>query len=113
MYTTVLEEYVSRIEADVRDNILPFWTTQAEAVVGFLNAFQDSGDERVLDAALKYWDYIDERVIDRENGERFSLIKTDGRVDPDRPKIGFWKCPCHNSRACFEASDRLRSILAN
>lgn len=89
------------------------WWLQAEAVVGFLNAFQNSGDECFLNAALKCWDYIEKHLIDRENGEWFSLIKTDGSVDHNRPKIGFWKCPYHNARACFESSDRLRSILAN
>lgn len=87
------------------------WWPQAEAVVGFLNAFQNSGDERFLDAALKSWDYIEKHVIDHEKGEWFSLIKPDGRVDADRPKIGFWKCPYHNARACFEASARLRAIV--
>jgi mannobiose 2-epimerase len=87
------------------------WWLQAEAVVGFLNAFQNSGEERFLEAALRCWDYIEQHVIDRENGEWFWLIKSDGTVNADKPKIGFWKCPYHNARACFEASDRLRAII--
>ena len=55
------------------------WWVQAEAVVGFINAYQNSGDKSFLDTAKGVWDYIRENVIDkREGGEWFSEVEPDG-----------------------------------
>jgi len=86
------------------------WWPQAEAVVGFLNAFQLSGEERFLAAALRTWDFIEARIIDHERGEWFRAVTRDGRVLGDELKVGFWKCPYHNGRAGLEATRRLRVI---
>jgi cellobiose epimerase len=85
------------------------WWTQAEAAVGFLNAFQLSGSPVYLDASLKTWDYIDQNLVDRQNGEWFIGVSADGTV-PSPVKISFWKCPYHNGRACLELLHRLRAI---
>jgi mannobiose 2-epimerase len=87
------------------------WWPQAEAVVGFLNAFQISGDERFLAAALRAWDFIDRRLIDRLNGEWFRGVTRDGRVLAKELKVSFWKCPYHNARAELEAIRRLRELF--
>jgi mannobiose 2-epimerase len=86
------------------------WWPQAEAVVGFLNADELGGGERFLDAALRAWDFIDRRLIDRKNGEWFRGVTRDGAVLQDELKVGFWKCPYHNGRACLEATARLQAI---
>ncbi|MBE2212577.1 MAG: AGE family epimerase/isomerase [Opitutaceae bacterium] len=86
------------------------WWPQAEAVVGFLNAFQLTLDERFLAAALKCWDFIDAKLIDHRHGEWIRGVTRDGAVLPGHPKISFWKCPYHNGRACMEASVRLRAL---
>jgi len=88
------------------------WWAQAEAVVGFYNAYQTSGDERYLDAAWQAWQYIDARVIDHTGGEWYAVLKRDGSPysaaeNPDQQKVGPWKCPYHNSRMCFEMMERL------
>ena len=88
------------------------WWPQAEAVVGFINAYQLSAEERFLRAAFHCWDFIEARLIDKKNGEWFRGVTRDGVVLHEQLKVSFWKCPYHNGRACFEAASRLRSLLA-
>ncbi|MEO7597516.1 MAG: AGE family epimerase/isomerase [Opitutus sp.] len=85
------------------------WWPQAEGVVGFLNSYQISRDPAYLSASLKNWDFIDQRLVDRKNGDWFIGIAPDGK--PSGPmKLGFWKCPYHSGRACMEMVSRLRKL---
>jgi cellobiose epimerase len=88
------------------------WWPQAEAVVGFLNAYQISGDMRFLDAALRTWDFIEQRLIDRRSGEWFRGVTRDGALLADELKVSFWKCPYHNGRAGLQAVARLQALGA-
>ena len=83
------------------------WWPQAEAVVGFLNAFELSGQQHFLAAAEQSWAFIEKFIIDHEHGEWFWLVSKDGRPDYEKDKVGPWKCPYHNSRTCFEVMERL------
>lgn len=83
------------------------WWPQAEAVVGFLNAWQLSGQPHFLRAAERSWEFIDKFIIDHQNGEWFWLVSRTGQPDAAKDKLGPWKCPYHNSRACFEVMARL------
>ncbi len=85
---------------------------QAEALVGFLNAFELSHDRKFLAAALRIWDYIENRIVDRVHGEWFWRIDENGKVNPDLPKVSEWKGPYHSTRACLEAMHRLRNFAA-
>lgn len=80
---------------------------QAEAIVGFLNAFQLSGAPKYVVAAERVWDYVQAHLIDREHGEWFWRIKEDGGPDAKLPKVSEWKGPYHVSRACLETMRRL------
>jgi mannobiose 2-epimerase len=89
------------------------WWAQAEAVVGFYNAYQLSGAERYREAARRAWDYIEDKVVDRAHGEWHAKLTPGGRPftaaeDPDACLVGPWKCPYHNSRVCYEMLERLR-----
>lgn len=83
------------------------WWVQAEAVVGFLNAYKISGDEKYLETAHNLVKYIDKYVIDHQSGEWHNRISANGSPVKGEDKAGFWKCPYHNSRMCFEILDRL------
>jgi mannobiose 2-epimerase len=83
------------------------WWPQAEAVVGFLNAFELSGQPHFLAAAERSWAFIAERIVDHRNGEWFWLVSKEGVPDNKKDKVGPWKCPYHNSRTCFEVMERL------
>ena len=84
------------------------WWGQAEAVVGFLNAFELTGDKTWLLKAENCWKYISQNLIDREKGEWFWSISDDGTVNRKEDKAGFWKCPYHNSRMCLEVMKRAK-----
>lgn len=83
------------------------WWPQAEAVVGFLNGYELSGQQHFLEAANRSWRFIEEHIIDHEHGEWFWLVSREGVPDKRQDKVGPWKCPYHNSRTCFEVMDRL------
>ena len=83
------------------------WWPQAEAVVGFLNAFQLSGEETYLDAARRVWNYTDRHLVDRVHGDWLWRINDDGLPDPTLPKVSEWKCPYHSVRTCLEVMRRL------
>ena len=87
------------------------WWPQAEAMVGFLNAYQITEEEIFLDASLKVWNFVKNYFIDNEHGEWFHSVDKNGKII-NCDKVEFWKCPYHNSRACFEVKKRLESILA-
>jgi mannobiose 2-epimerase len=82
------------------------WWVQAEAVVGFLNAYELTGNEEWLHKALKCWDFISANLIDRNGKEWFWSVSENGIVNRKDDKAGFWKCPYHNSRMCLEILTR-------
>lgn len=86
------------------------WWPQAEAVVGFLNAYQLAGDSSFLHAAFKLWDFIETRMVDRERGEWFWRVDPQGQPDRTQPKLSAWKTPYHNARACLETMERLMRL---
>jgi len=83
------------------------WWAQAEAMVGFYNAYQLSGRPDFARASARVWDYIQEKMVDRKHGEWFKVLNQAGQPYLDHVKTGPWECPYHHSRACFEMLDRL------
>jgi mannobiose 2-epimerase len=83
------------------------WWVQSEAVVGFLNAFELTGNEDWLVKTKNCWKFISEKLVDRVGGEWFWSISDEGIANLKDDKAGFWKCPYHNSRMCLEVMMRL------
>ena len=82
------------------------WWPQAEAVVGFYNAWQLTREGAFREAALRCWQFIQDHVVDREYGEWFWCVRPDGTPDPSLPKVSPWKCPYHNGRCCLQIIHR-------
>lgn len=83
------------------------WWVQAEAVVGYFNLWDRFGSQEGIEKALMCWDFIKAHMIDRNNGEWFWSVRSDGSINRDDDKAGFWKCPYHNGRMCMEILERL------
>ena len=83
------------------------WWPQAETVVGLINLYELTHEEKYLASAIDCWNYIINNLVDDQNGEWYWSIKADGKPNLAEDKAGFWKCPYHNARACLEIMRRL------
>ncbi|MBS5932480.1 MAG: AGE family epimerase/isomerase [Clostridiales bacterium] len=84
-------------------NRMRVWWVQAEAVVGFLNAYEKSNDERYKEAAKDILEYIKTKLEDQRDGSEWYWQLDDNHLpDTSKPIVEPWKCPYHNGRMCFE-----------
>lgn len=82
------------------------WWVQAEALLGFLNAYKHTGDDKFREAYLSQWRYIRDVLSDRRPGsEWFWSVSEDGKPY-EKPIVEPWKCPYHNGRMCLEILKR-------
>ncbi|MCC9137603.1 AGE family epimerase/isomerase [Pontibacter silvestris] len=88
------------------------WWVSAEAMVGFLNAYQITQDIGYLQHSLNAWNFAKKHLLDEERGEWFWGVFDDYSLMKNEDKIGFWKCPYHNARACLEVMHRCKKLLA-
>ncbi|MEO7047498.1 MAG: AGE family epimerase/isomerase, partial [Ferruginibacter sp.] len=84
---------------------------QAEAMVGFFNAWQISKEEKYLQYALNNWAFTEKNITDKKGGEWVWGVNEDYSVMLQEDKAGIWKCPYHNSRACLEIIKRVDNYL--
>ena len=82
---------------------------QAEAMVGYFNAFQNTTDRSYLDSSVASWQFVQRHIHDKQNGEWHWGIKENYTPMPE-DKVGIWKCPYHNSRACIEIIKRINRL---
>lgn len=111
----------TRFGSHVRTN--KHWWPQSETLVGFINAYQLTGEEKYWDTVKLSWKFIDTFVIDHERGEWFTKVNrlgvpylTEPEGDPSPYyrndwKIDPWKCPYHNGRAMMELINRIDQVL--
>jgi len=86
------------------------WWAQAEAIVGFLDAFEASGEERFLEAAHRIWRFVRRHVSDPVGGDWIKSQTRDLRLNPNSLRAGPWECPYHHARMCLEGIRRLRAL---
>ncbi len=83
------------------------WWVQAETVVGFTNAYMQSGCGKYLEAAEKTMEWIKKYQIDtRENSEWWGEVEHSGKPMETVAMVNPWKCPYHNGRMCLEIMNR-------
>lgn len=85
------------------DNTTRVWWVQAEAILGFVNEYGKSGEEKFAAAAADIWHYIEDKLVDkRPGGEWFWSVNAEGVPASRQPIVEPWKCPYHNGRMCME-----------
>lgn len=84
------------------------WWVQAEAMVGFFNAWQLSSEEEYLHISIQNWLFVKASILDKQHGEWYWGVNDDGSLMQGEDKAGLWKCPYHNSRACIELIKRIK-----
>ena len=92
------------------------WWPQAEAMVGLVYAAAVSGDKKYFKWMNRIWEFIQDKMIDKINGEWFWRVDKTGNPVISEDKVGFWKCPYHNSRAMMEVCEmqgRLHNSITN
>ena len=82
---------------------------QAEAMVGFFNAWQNTGNEQYLEKSFASWNFVEKYILDKKNGEWYWGVY-ENYAPMREDKIGIWKCPYHNSRACIEIIKRITQM---
>lgn len=87
------------------------WWVQAEAVVGFLNAYQKTpSHKKFLEAAVDIWNYIKEYLVDNRPGSEWFWCVDECGNPIRKPIVEPWKCPYHNGRMCLEVIRRMRDV---
>ena len=83
------------------------WWPQVETVVGYLNAWELSGNKKFIDYAIDNWNYTKKHFVDSKNGGWYSSLTASGAPGKG-DKGGFWVCPYHNGRMCLEVIERVK-----
>ncbi|MGI4870905.1 MAG: AGE family epimerase/isomerase [Janthinobacterium lividum] len=86
------------------------WWVSAEAMVGFLVGYELTRDEALLHRSYQAWQFAQRNLLDAELGEWRWGVEADYQPMRGQDKIGFWKCPYHNARACLEVIHRCHTL---
>ncbi|MCQ2591477.1 MAG: AGE family epimerase/isomerase [Treponema sp.] len=78
------------------------WWNQAEAMNGFYNAWEMTGQEKYQKACIQQWNWIQNHQVDKNGGEWWNELDQDGNPILSESKGGNWKTSYHNGRTCLE-----------
>lgn len=77
------------------------WWPQFEAIVGFMNAFEVTKDERYLEVVQALWKFT-KAQLSHESGEWWWRVNEQYRPNISEDLVGPWKGPYHNARGLME-----------
>lgn len=86
------------------------WWPQAEAVLGCVNCYEITKDEKYLQTAFELIDYIKRVFYIEGQGEWYAALSDNGTPDLSIPKVNFWKSLYHNVRYYVDTIRRLEEI---
>lgn len=96
-------------KGNVTESNKEFWQ-QAEGMVGFLDAYLLTNDDKYLDAFKNIHDFVFTKMINWDVGEWFALLDEKGTVTWDYMGTS-WKTLYHTVRGMCESANRLKRIV--
>ena len=99
-----------RRDGEATERTKEFWQ-QAEALVGFLDAYALTGEAKFLDAFRNVHDFVFGKMIAWDPGEWLALLAEDGTVLWDHLGTS-WKVLYHTVRGMCEVIVRLRRVVS-
>lgn len=97
-----LENFLLHSTTNPKRDRTRVWWNQAEAMNGFYNAWQMTGETKYQEACIKQWNWIQNHQVDKTNGEWWSALDQNGAPILAEDKGGNWKTSYHNGRTCLE-----------
>ena len=87
------------------------WWVQAEAMVGFYNAYTKNKEKKhYITLVENIWAFIQDYIVDsREGSEWLWEANRCNQVNQEKGIVNAWKCPYHNGRMCLELIRRARN----
>jgi len=96
-------------EGEVTEKTKEFWQ-QGEAMVGFLDAYLLTKDEKYLKAFQNVHNFVFDKMINWEQGDWYALLETDGKIIWDYMGSS-WKIFYHTVRATCLIVRKLEEII--
>ena len=97
-----LENFLLHSTTNPKRDRTRVWWNQAEAMNGFYNAWQMTGETKYQEACIQQWNWIQNHQVDKTNGEWWSALDQNGTPILAEDKGGNWKTSYHNGRTCLE-----------
>lgn len=97
-----LENFLLHSTTNPKRDRTRVWWNQAEAMNGFYNAWQMTGQQKYQEACIQQWNWIQNHQVDKTNGEWWSALDQNGTPILTEDKGGNWKTSYHNGRTCLE-----------
>ena len=97
-----LENFLLHSTTNPKRDRTRVWWNQAEAMNGFYNAWQMTGETKYQEACNQQWNWIQNYQVDKTNGEWWSALDQNGAPILAEDKGGNWKTSYHNGRTCLE-----------
>lgn len=86
---------------------------QAEAINALSWAYEYTENNYYAKWLVGLWTYIEEYIVDVNQGEWFEARNENRTLVSHTLKIGEWKCPYHGVRGCIRFNELLQSTTAN
>ncbi len=85
------------------------WWVQAEAMVGCYWAYIHTSDIDFYRYFERSWAFTKLHIISATGEWHWGVHAHSNSTMPGHGKVGFWKCPYHNTRACLQLIQLLQS----
>lgn len=89
-------------DGDWCDDDKYFWV-QAESFAAAAMLYQQTGEQKYLDAYNALWDYAWQHFVDHEHGAWFRVLYRDNRKYSNEKSAAGAKCDYHTLGACFDS----------